>query len=236
MNIVILGCGRSGSSLLSSLFAGAGFFAGSRLHPPRDSNPAGFFESDEINQINNRILEGQRSANGLSGWVGVYTEPIERAPDDVVARIEEQTAQAPWCFKDPRFSYTLSAWDGWLGACTVLCVFREPAAVVASLLKECAAYYPQYDMTQVRAEELWRANYRSVLERIEPRHRVCWVSYEDLLDGVGLEALETRLGVRLDRGLVRPELDRQGRGARSAGLRLAPATHELHTRLMTARL
>ena len=39
-------------------------------------------------------------------------------------------AQQPLCLKDPRFSYTLPAWERYLGAFTVLCVFRDPVAVV----------------------------------------------------------------------------------------------------------
>ncbi len=232
MNLVVLGCGRSGTSLVAGLFERAGFHVGSKVHPTRDSNPTGFFESGEINQINNRILEARASRNGLTGWVGVYDDVVDRLPEDVRPRIEREVSVTPFCFKDPRFSYTLPAWEGYLGAFTVVCVFRDPVAVVTSLLKECDSYYPHYRMTPEKAEAVWRANYLSVFEHLEPRYRVLYLRYEDVLAGHGLDALGARLGLDLDRSLVRADLNR----SRYATRPLDRSTLEVSFRLLEQRI
>ncbi len=237
MNYIILGCGRSGTSLLSSLFGQAGFELGAKLHPPRHSNPPGFFESGEVNQINNLLLEGHPSRNGLSGWVGEYERPVEELAADVRPRVEALVARQPFCFKDPRFSFTLPAWADSLGAFSALFVFRHPAWVVASMLKECSAYYPQYGLTAPMAERIWCAHALSLFEFLQPRYRVLCVAYEDLLDGIGVRALGARLGLELDQRLVQKTLNRSKPVGRAAeGRALDSRTLEIFARLRELRV
>jgi hypothetical protein len=49
---IVLGSGRSGTSMVAGALAKAGYFMGDRLYPARDANPLGFFEAPEINSIN----------------------------------------------------------------------------------------------------------------------------------------------------------------------------------------
>ena len=56
-NCLILGFGRSGTSLLGGLLHHSGYFSGNHLHPARESNPKGFYEDVVINRINEHILE-----------------------------------------------------------------------------------------------------------------------------------------------------------------------------------
>jgi hypothetical protein len=93
-------------------------------------------------------------------------------------------------------------------------------------------------MTPERAARIWRAAYLNVLERVAPRHRMLFVRYEDLLDGVGVPALESRLGLELDSGLVRREWNRNGGGpVPDGGSAALPAgTLDVHARLMELRI
>jgi hypothetical protein len=56
-NCLILGSGRSGTSMIAGILHKAGYFMGDNLYPPRTANPKGFFENWEINEINEKILE-----------------------------------------------------------------------------------------------------------------------------------------------------------------------------------
>src|ERR1700726_1587163 len=56
-NCIILGCGRSGTSLASGLLAGSGYFMGDHLYPPSEGNPKGYFEDQDVNAINEDLLE-----------------------------------------------------------------------------------------------------------------------------------------------------------------------------------
>ena len=55
-NIIILGSGRSGTSMLAGCLSTSGYFMGDNLYKKRESNPKGFFENKEINTINEDIL------------------------------------------------------------------------------------------------------------------------------------------------------------------------------------
>ena len=55
-NCIILGSGRSGTSMLGGILHNAGYFMGDNLYPPSISNPKGFFENPRINRINELIL------------------------------------------------------------------------------------------------------------------------------------------------------------------------------------
>ena len=55
-NCLVLGSGRSGTSMLAGTLASVGYYAGEDLYPPRASNPKGFFEAPEINAINEALI------------------------------------------------------------------------------------------------------------------------------------------------------------------------------------
>jgi len=57
-NCIILGSGRSGTSMLAGCLAKSGYFMGDNLYPAREANPKGFFEDPEINAINEMLIAG----------------------------------------------------------------------------------------------------------------------------------------------------------------------------------
>ncbi len=62
--MIVLGCGRSGTSLVAGLLASAGYFMGPRLHPPREANPTGFFEGEVVKDVNEALLDPLVEADG----------------------------------------------------------------------------------------------------------------------------------------------------------------------------
>ena len=56
VNLIILGSGRSGTSLVTGLFAKAGYNQGTRLSGPNEGNPKGRFEDRQVNYTNEIIL------------------------------------------------------------------------------------------------------------------------------------------------------------------------------------
>src|ERR1017187_7759888 len=153
-NLIILGSGRSGTSLAAGLFHKAGYFMGEDLYDADSSNPKGFFENEEINLINERILSSvlPRRPDGVLGklpffrtrpgklqmWLArVSIETILVCPEGVDCQINKLTARQPFCFKDPRFSYTLPCWRQFLPNTRFVVVFRHPADTAKSMAKEC---------------------------------------------------------------------------------------------------
>ena len=146
LNCLILGAGKSGTSLTAGLFGRAGYFFGHKLWAPRDANPKGMFEDAAVNAINERILRQvfpyapllpRRVAAWLKWgpyyrhqlWLTVLPEPVEwRVRGREMRAIRILVSHTPYALKDPRFCYTLNAWRPHLKDCRFLCVFRHPLA------------------------------------------------------------------------------------------------------------
>lgn len=212
-NLFVLGCGRSGTSLVASLFAKAGFWMGDSLYKARAANPLGFFEDATINQINENILiaaaKGQPQTSpepllfGRNWLARMPTEtPIKPRQSDLES-IAKATRGKTFCLKDPRFCYTLAAWRESAGQHKCICVIRNPAAVVTSILIECrtAKYLKGVSITTEEAFELWRLMYMHVLSYHRSEGEWLFIPYEGLFATEVLDRIEDFTNVRIDRSM-----------------------------------
>src|SRR5215510_2982709 len=100
---LILGSGRSGTSMLAGTLRRAGYYMGENLIPADASNPKGYFEDDEINAINEALLAPVTPALSCPsyGWRWLASVPVGTAiacPPEIARRIEAQTSKSPFCF------------------------------------------------------------------------------------------------------------------------------------------
>lgn len=230
-DVVILGSGRSGTSMIGKLFHEAEYYMGPDLLPGTAGNPMGLFESSAINFLNEdlyaeavkvrprnligKVLLWPRLA---SGQLWLTTLPLDSEIREPTAshraRIEEWTSHRPFAFKDPRFCYTLSAWRPWLGEeCTFVCIFREPDRTADSILRECREerYLRNLRMTPHRALEIWRSMYEWVLRVQASTGNWTFLHFDQVLAGPGVDRLESVAEVRLDRSFIQPRLSRARR-------------------------
>lgn len=225
VDLFITGAGRSGTSMVAGLFRATGAFMGERLVKPRISNPLGFFEDAEINGINEDILRPllpQRTVHhglpyGMDApgrgqlWLARLPMEVEvEAGERERARIRAQVARSPFCFKDPRFCYTLESWRREAPRARMICVFRDPGEVVASLFTEIqtAAYLRDFAISVSQAFELWRLMYGRVLARHSSNGRWLFLYYEDLFEPRVLERIEEFSGTEIDRSFPTRALKR----------------------------
>ena len=234
-SLFVLGAGRSGTSLLAAMLSRSGWHQG-EVHSirPREANPLGFFEDWEVNAINDRILEAALKATGKAACSsedtsvdhpGIGQHWLARVPLDtrleVIAEQMQDMArlmqQQPFCYKDPRFSYTL---DLGLEQMTPesrrqvrsICMFRRPEVVVESLLKEVRVEAKLHNLaiSVKQAFAIWELSYRWILRRC--RHpfaeQTLFLEYEALFSEEGQQTLEQFSGIKVDRSLPRPELNR----------------------------
>jgi len=225
-NCIILGSGRSGTSLAAAMAQRAGYFLGEPLQPPNPGNPLGRFESFEVNAINEALL-ARVLPRRPKGWLGdllLRHVPLPRqrwlavvpvgkkigSTPALTARMARLTAQQPYCFKDPRFSYTLPAWRSVLGEARFICIFRHPAATAQSILREHEQEpgLQSLAMDYQRALQVWTQMYRHILERHCRAGAWLFVHYEQIVAGNGVERLTAFLGAELDRTLINPALRR----------------------------
>jgi hypothetical protein len=218
--------------MLAGMMAGAGYYMGSQPlpvnfgpAPHRRTNPKGTFEDVEINAINEEILDSlyppawptplgraiharRFMPRGLR-WAAALPGEIEVTANDAQsARIREQTAHEPFCFKDPRFSYTLPAWRPHVGEAAFVCVFREPARTANSIVAEWSGRPRRYAMTYERALAAWRCPYRQILNRHRRDGDWLFLHYDQILDGSAVRPVEAFLDATVDRSFPDPTLKR----------------------------
>jgi len=223
-NVIILGSGRSGTSMVAGTLAKAGYFMGTRLVPPRDSNPKGFFEDHEINDINENILKqvvphrpryiGRLFFRNRLGYMQKWLArvPLDTpipCPPGVQPRIRRAVQHMPFCYKDPRFSYTLPVWRPYLKDTVFICVFRDPASTALSIVKECQQpYLRRLQMDFDTALEVWYWMYRHIVEVHRLEGEWLFIHFNQVLQPVGLDRLEAFTGARVDRSFPDPSLRR----------------------------
>ena len=242
-NVVILGSGRSGTSMVAGSLAQSGYFMGSDLWAARASNPKGFFEDREINQINEDLLASLLPARpwligkwffrdrfvNMQRWLARIPvgTPVPSS-ENITARIQKLTRQPPFCFKDPRFCYTLPAWRPHLDDAVFVVVFRDPASTVKSILKVCQdePYLEGLPIDVDQALAGWTLMYRHILERHRHTGEWLWLHYNQVLQPSGLDRLEAFVGAPVDRGFPDAALQR------SVSDRAVPAaTREIYQQL-----
>lgn len=215
-NVIILGSGRSGTSMVAGTLAKAGYYMGGKLHPPRPTNPKGFFEDEEINIINEEILSKTvpRRPPLLGRWF-FRDRPLTRqrwlarvpvgaklfSSRRIRAHIQGVTNNNPFCFKDPRFSYTIPAWRPFLKNTVFVCVFREPASTAMSILKECSSrkYLQSLNIDFAIAIEAWALMYSHILQIHRYEGKWLFLHYNQVLTEQGLDRLESFTEAKVDR-------------------------------------
>lgn len=213
-NCLIMGSGRSGTSMVAGTLSSTGYFMGEDLIPPRDCNPKGFFESPEINEINediirlsgtnddlflNKILSNYHPGDNQRWLSRISTTKTIRTNSAIEDRIANITQRSPFCFKDPRFSYTLPIWRKYLKNTVYICVFRHPAETAASIIKEVndSVVLKGLPITTNIALDIWQLMYEHILVH-QKEGNWLFLHYNQVLTAEGLGRLERFTGAHVD--------------------------------------
>lgn len=207
-NCLILGSGRSGTSLAAGMLAKSGYFMGRSLSQERESNLITNFEDIEINRLNEnllaQVLPPRLSFLGRSffrdrpamwqRWLARVPMGTEIPPLlEAVTQIQELTTHEPYCFKDPRFSYVLPVWKPYLKNIQFICVFRDPVTTTQSILKlvSKASYLHNLSITYEQALEVWTLMYSHILSFLSDSNPKDWlfIHYNQLLTSDGQKQL-----------------------------------------------
>jgi len=164
--LVIGGMHRSGTSLLASLFHGAGVSVGQRLMGTGTGNDAGHFEDLDFHDFHERAL----IANGLSpeGFTPQaepdVPEPLVPAAAAIIADRRRQGCL--WAWKDPRTVLFLEFWAELLPEARFVFVFRSPWEVVDSFFRRGD---PAFVFNPLLAARVW-LHYNRLILRFVARH------------------------------------------------------------------
>lgn len=257
---LIIGSGRSGTSMLGGIMHEAGYFMGEKLYSGTPSNPKGYFESPEINDINESILLNynndifikflhrffdfsfSKSTNNSRSikskirntyqllnriirrtvldkdkrqqWLVSLSPDIEINYYDKIIkdRIRKMIKERPFCYKDPRFSYTIDIWRSFLPEDTkFLCVFRDPGITVNSIIKDRASsdYLKFVFIDEKYAYKMYANIYTRILNyNNDLDKKTLYVHYNQILDGSRLKHISEFIDSDLNNNFVDKRLSR----------------------------
>ena len=116
-NAIILGAGRTGSSVLAGLVYQAGYYINAEVIEPRNRYPLGDYENPELQEMNRKIFQ---SVNYPFDVVQHDRYPsvdkikaLKWENDDNSTYkkfLQKNEANHPWLWKDPRLSFTIHFW------------------------------------------------------------------------------------------------------------------------------
>lgn len=247
---IILGSGRSGTSLMGGILHSSGYYMGENLYPPRYGNPKGFFENKFINGINEKILKrydlkkwndeesGNYTVNAPAygqRWLMAIDEQTEVQCDNesVLSDIKLACSHSAFAYKDPRFSYTLPVWRNFLpNDSRYIVMFRDPRKTVESILRECQSvdYLSNLNITEQDAFFAWQNIYRHVLKNYntEPS-RFIVINFEALILGCGFERIEDFIDCSLSRLFIEKKLNR----SEGKAISMPKEAEEIYNQLMS---
>jgi hypothetical protein len=219
-NCIILGSGRSGTSTAAECLSSSGYFMGHALLPPRVSNPTGVFEDFTVRSINEEILSPlvlPRRANVAEDralpeqwqrWLArIPTETPVPSSSRIDTAIGNLVSNEPYCFKDPRFSYSLPAWRPHLKGAVFICMFRDPASCATSIVKFTQEFEPMrsLDISFDGALEAWSLLNRHIIEIHRLQGEWLFLHLDQLIFGNGLDRLHEFTGAKVDHSVPKAE-------------------------------
>jgi len=138
-SVVVIGQGRSATSMIAKGLSAAGVHMGDRLIPASSSNRWGHYEDKDFVWLNNQILKEAGGAGDDPPAEDAILEVREEFRDRVVTLLESKVARAEdlgssaWGWKDPRTVLTWPLFGPLLEDPIVVIVRRDVRAVADSL-------------------------------------------------------------------------------------------------------
>lgn len=172
-SIIVIGYGRSGTSLTSDILHQLGVNMG----PPRSWRPAdsanqkGYFENTAFVRANQSILEQNRTPD-LRSIVEAYQSDL-------------------WGCKDPRFLWTWGEWEPFIKNPHFIICRRRPSSIAKSLefydgkepakfIKEIKAYYRKAKRIKYKKLEIYYEDYFKSDENIKKIAKFVGVPYKKI--------------------------------------------------------
>lgn len=250
-NVVILGAGRSGTSMVAGLFQRTGAFYGFDLIDATPANPYGYYEDRILNTLNDLIVGRVVRSRLMARLPPVFAPRCHRdsrafwlaAPRRLrPLRLQRElrrlqrvyAARTPFCLKDPRFSVTLPYWRPILPAETgCIAVFRDPDRCVDSQLRDTEeSYRPPLRVSAAWAYRSWHRNYLRIVDELARQGDWFFVHYDQVVDAQAVGALERFVEAPLVTEHVDPGISRASPVRRMKG-GPAAASRQLYERLQT---
>lgn len=146
-NAIIIGMPRSGTSMVTNIFAKNGYFLAENesdeLRAGDEFNPSGYWEAKDLINANDEIFS---AADYLPDNTWLY-DPITEIQENNILELSEKVEHSklvekynmhkPWVWKDPRLCYTIGYWWPLLNKedTRVILLTRAPEEIYSSFVR-----------------------------------------------------------------------------------------------------
>jgi len=216
--VVVMGSGRSGTSLVMSLLYKLGIMIPGELTPASEQNPKGGFEDKGIFDAQMKLLADLGTNQFLpmpEGWEN--SDTAGRALGALVQLVKDrqEKCRGIWGFKDPKTALLIPLWTRVFNQCKMvpqyILAVRDPGSVVKSL-------HTQYGTPRPLGEIFWLLKTTQAI--IHTGARLFIVHYEDIIEDPVETAADMARHLELEndrekvaamiKGTVTPKLNRAG--------------------------
>ncbi|MGI9533467.1 MAG: hypothetical protein ACR2NW_00825, partial [Thermodesulfobacteriota bacterium] len=123
---------------------------------------------------------------------------------NIDSRIENIIRNKVFCFKDPRFSYTLPIWKPFLENCVFICIFRDPGSTILSMqnrIKELPKRkngIGAISLNKSNLYNIWNMMYTHILRKHRNEGKWLFIHYNQVFSNEGLLKLQDHTGAEVD--------------------------------------
>ena len=179
--LVVTGMHRSGTSLVANYLQRCGIDMGEELLPADVGNPLGYYEDVHIHDLHRELLWKAGVADAFTVTDADVPVPVDDVFRERAREIVRKRAGKPqWGWKEPRTALFLDLWADVLPEARFLFVFRQPLAVLDSLLRRAAneSVTERPELALV----MWRIYNAEMLRFAQAHPEVCaWVETEEFV-------------------------------------------------------
>ncbi|MFT6044430.1 MAG: hypothetical protein ACI9WC_000127 [Arenicella sp.] len=193
--IIVLGIGRSGTSMMSSLVQRWARYKGNpgkrTIIDP--SNPKGYFESVGVQSVSVGAVSHLIQSRGISSWSPSFNKHLLSLVEDntrFASALEYQFKRlrdvgVPWCSKAPILSVTVALWEHFVTDPVLVISVRNPYDTARSLLRLEDKKESKEGITLNLL--LWQHYLIRILKDTAKFERRIFIHYEDIIENPELQ-------------------------------------------------
>ena len=228
--LFVIGCHRSGTSLLASLLRDTIQHDVTPAQPDLPialDNPRGFFESQKLQNLNDELLRSIDSAWDHPPVLPPNWSLKQRVDQFCALRslFSKEALQTRWIDKDPRLCITYGAYAHiLLRRVAIAAIIRDPLDVATSLyfrnafpIKQGLAIWYLYNHHLAfhlqDGDQIWDYHRMLQLKHADQEIAAALISFNKSLEQVGCPSIDSDQFKRLIQKHIAPELNRSGSSA-----------------------
>jgi hypothetical protein len=192
-NVLVMGCPRSGTSLITKVFSEHGWDIGERCRNSLAHRDPSCYEDPVMVQTNYQIFSGNEAHPMMP------CDHIEATISEQSVKVLTEDKKEPWVIKDPSLCVTYPFWQQYFPDCWIVAALRHPVPAIESMRQR--SHFPTG-----RFAKVWWRYTQNAFTWGETYGGMSWVHFPSLK---GLSNALEEAGGQYDREIVEKVYDKK---------------------------